>query len=204
MNLLLYFLCYFCFDGSLSRMWEAMFQCHKLQFQIISTAYSNSRPRIAAQSELRRQMAAYLENELHSLQSSFSKWIGAQKLYLEAINGWIYKCVTCRGSTGQKRDLGFVVRFSNEIHVFLSVKLLAASSFRPAHFCKNDQDDSTKKSTPLQLCQLSTPSSRWQLTQQTRNKAPAISKRTSQTAINGQDLDQPCQSLPPRQLSWSL
>ncbi|KAI9128602.1 hypothetical protein K1719_000085 [Acacia pycnantha] len=25
----------------LSRMWEAMFQCHKLQFQIMSTTYSN-------------------------------------------------------------------------------------------------------------------------------------------------------------------
>ncbi|KAI9120413.1 hypothetical protein K1719_007446 [Acacia pycnantha] len=35
----------------LSRMWEAMFQCHKLQFQIMSTTYSNSRPRIATQSE---------------------------------------------------------------------------------------------------------------------------------------------------------
>ncbi|KAK4279244.1 hypothetical protein QN277_016975 [Acacia crassicarpa] len=91
----------------LSRMWEAMFECHKLQFQIMSTAYSNSRPRIAAQSELRRQMAAYLENELHSLHSSFSKWIGAQKLYLEAINGWICKCVSLqrKSSSNRKRRL---------------------------------------------------------------------------------------------------
>ncbi|KAI9082299.1 hypothetical protein K1719_035722 [Acacia pycnantha] len=87
----------------LSRMWEAMFECHKLQFQIMSTAYSNSRPRIATQSELRRQMAAYLENELHFLQSSFSKWIGAQKLYLEAINGWIYKCVSLQRKSSSKR-----------------------------------------------------------------------------------------------------
>lgn len=84
-------------------MWEVMFECHKLQFQIMSTAYINNRARIAVQSELRRQMAAYLENELHSLQSSFSKWIGAHKFYLEAINGWLYKCVSLQQKSSSKR-----------------------------------------------------------------------------------------------------
>jgi hypothetical protein len=44
-------------------------------------------------SELRRQITSYLENELHFLSTSFTKWIEAQKSYLEAINGWIHKCV---------------------------------------------------------------------------------------------------------------
>ncbi|KAI4308297.1 hypothetical protein L6164_031386 [Bauhinia variegata] len=78
----------------LSRMWQVMSECHKLQFQIMSAAYNNSHARIAMQSELRRQITAYLENELHSLSSSFNKWIGAQRSYLEAINGWLIKCVS--------------------------------------------------------------------------------------------------------------
>lgn len=80
-----------------------MFECHKLQFQIISTAYTNSHARIAVQSELRRQITAYLEYELHSLSSSFSKWIGAQKSYLEAINGWLVKCVSLQQKSSKRK-----------------------------------------------------------------------------------------------------
>ncbi|KAG5053209.1 hypothetical protein GLYMA_02G274300v4 [Glycine max] len=77
----------------LNRMWEVMHECHKLQFQIMSAAYNNSHARITMHSELRRQITSYLENELQFLSSSFTKWIGAQKFYLEAINGWLHKCV---------------------------------------------------------------------------------------------------------------
>ncbi|KAG5109545.1 hypothetical protein JHK82_038768 [Glycine max] len=77
----------------LNRMWEVMHECHKLQFQIMSAAYNNSHARITMHSELRRQITSYLENELQFLSSSFTKWIGAQKFYLEAINGWLLKCV---------------------------------------------------------------------------------------------------------------
>ncbi|TKY46556.1 serine carboxypeptidase 2 [Spatholobus suberectus] len=87
----------------LSRMWEVMFECHKLQFQIMSTAYNNSHARNATHSELRRQIASYLESELHYLSSSFIKWIGAQKSYLEAINGWLHKCVSLKQKTTRKR-----------------------------------------------------------------------------------------------------
>ena len=82
-----------CFNGRLSRMWEVMFECHKLQFQIMSVSYNNSHARITMHSELHRQITAYLEDELHFLSSSFTKWLGAQKSYLEAIIGWIHKCV---------------------------------------------------------------------------------------------------------------
>ncbi|KAK2377508.1 hypothetical protein QL285_078175 [Trifolium repens] len=77
----------------LLRMWEVMHECHKLQFQIMSASYNNSHARLTMHSELRRQITSYLENELHFLSTSFTKWIEAQKSYLEAINGWIHKCV---------------------------------------------------------------------------------------------------------------
>jgi len=69
----------------------------------MSAAYNNSHARIVTHSELRRQITSYLEGELHNLSSSFSKWIGAQKSYLEAINGWLYKCVSLKQKTGKKR-----------------------------------------------------------------------------------------------------
>ncbi|KAI4305835.1 hypothetical protein L6164_029177 [Bauhinia variegata] len=87
----------------LSRMWEVMSECHKLQFQIMSAAYNNSHARIAMQSELRRQITAYLEGELYGLSSSFTKWIGAQRFYLEAINGWLTKCVSLKPSKRKRR-----------------------------------------------------------------------------------------------------
>ncbi|KAF7815475.1 Nitrate regulatory gene2 protein [Senna tora] len=87
----------------LSRMWEVMFECHKLQFQIISAAYNNSQTRTTMQSELRRQITAYLESELHSLSSSFIKWIKAQRSYLESINGWLYKCVSLQQKSSKRQ-----------------------------------------------------------------------------------------------------
>ncbi|KAJ6739447.1 hypothetical protein OIU74_004255 [Salix koriyanagi] len=41
-------------DG-LSRMWEVMFECHKLQFNIITIAYNNCNARLSIQSESHRQ-----------------------------------------------------------------------------------------------------------------------------------------------------
>lgn len=105
MNLLL--LCfirfYFAFGVRLSRMWEVMYDCHKLQFQIMSTAYYNNHARITTHSELRKQIASYLETELHYLSSSFTKWVGAQKAYLAAINGWLNKCVSLQQKSAKKK-----------------------------------------------------------------------------------------------------
>lgn len=78
---------------SLSRMWERMFECHKLQFKTISIAYNSESSKISTQSESHRLAALHLENELNSLCSSFTKWMGAHKCYLKAIYGWLLKCV---------------------------------------------------------------------------------------------------------------
>ena len=74
-------------------MWEVMFECHKLQFNIITTAYNNCNAELSIQSESHRQVTVHLEKELSSLSSSFTKWIGAQISYLQAINSWLFKCV---------------------------------------------------------------------------------------------------------------
>ncbi|KAJ8766797.1 hypothetical protein K2173_008351 [Erythroxylum novogranatense] len=77
----------------LSRMWEVMFKCHKLQLNIIEIAYNNGLGKISMQAESRRQITINLEYELTALSSNFTKWIGAQKSYLQAINSWLFKCV---------------------------------------------------------------------------------------------------------------
>uniref|UniRef100_A0A803PY85 Uncharacterized protein n=1 Tax=Cannabis sativa TaxID=3483 RepID=A0A803PY85_CANSA len=90
--------------GGLSRMWEVMLDCHKLQFDIISVALNNGNAKLSVHQESHRQITLRLENELHSLSSSFSKWIGAQKSYIDSLNKWLFKCVSiAENSTKRKR-----------------------------------------------------------------------------------------------------
>ena len=84
-------------------MWEVMFECHSLQYQIILNTYTNGNSKISIQSESHRQFTIHLENELSSLSSSFAKWIGAQKSYLQAINGWLFKCVSVQEQSSRRK-----------------------------------------------------------------------------------------------------
>lgn len=74
-------------------MWEVMYECHSLQFHIISVAYNNGDSKIYTQSDSHRQITTHLESELRSLSLSFTRWIDAQKSFLQAIKDWLYKCV---------------------------------------------------------------------------------------------------------------
>ncbi|CAK9160241.1 unnamed protein product [Ilex paraguariensis] len=90
----------------LRKMWEAMYECHKLQFHIILIAHINANTKIAIQSDSHRQITIHLENELSSLSSSFAKWIGAQKSYVESIDKWLSKCVSVpQKSSKSKRKI---------------------------------------------------------------------------------------------------
>ncbi|XAR53664.1 hypothetical protein NMG60_11022301 [Bertholletia excelsa] len=73
-------------------MWKAMLGCHKLQLHIISIVSGDIKIS-SSQSESHRQIIINLENELSFLSSSFTKWIDAQKMYVNAINQWLVKCV---------------------------------------------------------------------------------------------------------------
>lgn len=87
----------------LVRMWEKMLECHKLQFNIIKVAYSNGSTKIYIQSESHRQATIHLESELKHFSSSFSKWIVAQKAYVQSINGWLNKCVLLQQKTSRRK-----------------------------------------------------------------------------------------------------
>ncbi|KAH6765989.1 bZIP transcription factor [Perilla frutescens var. hirtella] len=77
----------------LRKMWEMMVESHKLQFHIISVSHAPRSTKITVQSDSRRQITIHLEHVLSSLSSSFTKWVSAQKLYVESIDKWLFKCV---------------------------------------------------------------------------------------------------------------
>ncbi|KAI3795888.1 hypothetical protein L1987_38548 [Smallanthus sonchifolius] len=88
----------------LRKMWEVMHECHKNQFLIISSIHKNTLTKISLQSDTHRQITVYLESELSTLSSSFTKWIGAQKIYVQSLNGWLNKCVPLQPVRKKRRQ----------------------------------------------------------------------------------------------------
>ena len=71
-----------------------MLDSHRHQYSIIVAASNNGSTKLSAMhSESHRQATMLLQFELVSVCSSFTKWISSHKSYLEAINGWLLKCV---------------------------------------------------------------------------------------------------------------
>lgn len=86
----------------LKKMWEMMYECHNLQFHVISVSHAPGSTKISIQTDSRRQVTIYLEHELRCLSSTFTKWITAQKLYVESINKWLCECVTLPQDTSKR------------------------------------------------------------------------------------------------------
>ncbi|GAB2275049.1 hypothetical protein Dimus_009817 [Dionaea muscipula] len=78
----------------LLQMWETMSECHKLQLHVISIAHSNYNAKISLHSESHHEITTNLKNQLGTLSSSFTKWVSAQKSYVQAINDWLVNCVS--------------------------------------------------------------------------------------------------------------
>ncbi|KAH9306742.1 hypothetical protein KI387_011146, partial [Taxus chinensis] len=78
----------------LRQMWKEMLDCHQIQYQIIMEAKSLSCPTAGGIStESHQQATSQLENALHAWHRSFSKWIYFQKAYVQALYGWLSKCI---------------------------------------------------------------------------------------------------------------
>ncbi|GER55014.1 hypothetical protein STAS_32644 [Striga asiatica] len=87
----------------LRKMWEQMLECHTLQFHVITISHSPAGPRLTAvQSESRKQFTVLLASSLSSFSSAFSKWVEAQKLYVESIEKWLFKCVSLPQTTSKR------------------------------------------------------------------------------------------------------
>ncbi|XP_041990424.1 nitrate regulatory gene2 protein-like [Salvia splendens] len=88
----------------LRKMWETMMDCHKLQELIISKSHAPGSTKLKMQSDSQRQIIIQLGYRLSSLSSSFTKWISAQKIYVEAIDKWLFKCVSVPQKKPSKRN----------------------------------------------------------------------------------------------------
>ncbi|PON85222.1 hypothetical protein TorRG33x02_188900 [Trema orientale] len=76
----------------------------KVQHLTILDRIQLSNAKISVQSESRRQITVHLENELSALSSSFSKWIGAQKSYFQALDNWLQKCVSIAEKSSKRKS----------------------------------------------------------------------------------------------------
>lgn len=148
----------------LIRMWETMLECHNLQLHIATILHRPGNTKRAVHSDSQRQVTINLENELNSLSSSFTKWLGAQKIYIEAIDKWLFKCVLLPQNTSKRNKrmkpppirncgppiymiCGTWLQMINELPckgVVDSIKDLAAEV---AHFLPHQEKNSEKSET---------------------------------------------------------
>ncbi|KAH9294252.1 hypothetical protein KI387_035772 [Taxus chinensis] len=95
----------------LRRMWKVMLESHQTQNQIIAEAKSfGSSVGGKISSESHRQATLQLENELQKWHTSFSNWISAQRAYVEALNGWLLKCIIQEPEGSLKGKVSFSPR----------------------------------------------------------------------------------------------
>ncbi|CAL9764951.1 unnamed protein product [Musa acuminata subsp. burmannicoides] len=78
--------------GGLTKMWRTMLDYHNRQYNIIMLVSDNGNTKVSVRSESQHQ-AADLEFELNELSSNFTGWMSAHKSYVQAINGWLLKCI---------------------------------------------------------------------------------------------------------------
>ncbi|KAL4205330.1 hypothetical protein AMTRI_Chr01g114090 [Amborella trichopoda] len=76
----------------LARMWKVMAECHEAQKRAISESkLDHVNPSVS--SEPHRRVTNRLESELQNWQTCFSNWVSAQRAYVQALNGWLLRCI---------------------------------------------------------------------------------------------------------------
>jgi len=92
-------------------MWKVMLDCHQIQYRIISEAkFLSSSISGGISTVSNRQATIQLEHELHGWHTSFSNWINSQKSYVEALNGWLSKCIIPEPGASSKGRMSFSPR----------------------------------------------------------------------------------------------
>ncbi|XP_059066556.1 protein ALTERED PHOSPHATE STARVATION RESPONSE 1-like [Cryptomeria japonica] len=76
------------------RMWKVMLECHQRQNKIIAVAKSLGHVGASNVSdEMHLKATIHLEFELQNWHACFSNWVKAQRAYVQALNGWLLKCL---------------------------------------------------------------------------------------------------------------
>ncbi|XP_065876550.1 protein ALTERED PHOSPHATE STARVATION RESPONSE 1 [Euphorbia lathyris] len=77
----------------LIRMWKAMLECHHAQYITISLAYHSRTASGTLQGDTRTQIMAQLLEEVECFGLSFANWVNSHTMYVEALNGWLHRCI---------------------------------------------------------------------------------------------------------------
>lgn len=102
------------------RMWRVMFDCHQIQNRIISEAkFLGHLAASETLSESHRKATKKLENELRNWQISFRNWIDNQRAYVQALNGWLLKCLHYEPETTADGPIPFSPRRVGAPPVFI-------------------------------------------------------------------------------------
>ncbi|XP_062198037.1 protein ALTERED PHOSPHATE STARVATION RESPONSE 1-like [Phragmites australis] len=151
----------------LIRMWKSMLECHHKQFITISLAYHVKGSTTVQQGEHHRQAAMHMWNDMDCFSSSFKNWITAHKLYVEALNAWLQKCVLQPPQRRRKRKVSFPPRQAVSPPIFVLCRdwLAMMESLPTDELCMSikdvmqlirssfeHQDDQNKPKSELQEC----------------------------------------------------
>ncbi|WCJ31848.1 hypothetical protein M5689_013301 [Euphorbia peplus] len=77
----------------LIRMWKAMVECHHAQYITISLAYHSRTTSGTLQGDTRMQIMAQLLEEVEWFGLSFANWVNSHTSYVEALSGWLHRCI---------------------------------------------------------------------------------------------------------------
>lgn len=110
----------------LIRMWKAMLECHHAQHITISLAYQIKTSSTMQNTESYNQTFSNLQNEIGCFNTSFTNWVSAQKMYVEALNAWLQKCILPRQEKSWKRRVLFSPRRELAPPIFILLADLSA------------------------------------------------------------------------------
>ncbi|XP_039028049.1 protein ROLLING AND ERECT LEAF 2-like [Hibiscus syriacus] len=80
----------------LARMWKVMAECHQAQKRTLDEAkllLAGAPSKLEAKRQSSLSAAANLEAELRNWRACFETWIASQRSYLQALSGWLLRCL---------------------------------------------------------------------------------------------------------------
>ncbi|CAN6552105.1 unnamed protein product [Malus baccata var. baccata] len=137
----------------LARMWKVMAQCHRSQKRSLYEAKlllagTPSKLEAKRQSSISAadpnrlaRSAANLEKDLRNWRALFQSWITSQRSYVQAITGWLLRCMRAdhdtsnfplSGSSGALPIYGICIRWSRFLDAILTMSSLTEFAFASA------------------------------------------------------------------------
>ncbi|KAK8515570.1 hypothetical protein V6N13_139453 [Hibiscus sabdariffa] len=127
----------------LARMWKVMAECHQAQKRTLDEAkllLAGAPSKLEAKRQSSLSAAANLEAELRNWRACFESWIVSQRSYLQALSGWLLRCLRSdpdtsklpfspRRSSGTLAIFGLCIQWSRFLDATREMKVLDGIDF---------------------------------------------------------------------------